>query len=100
VDKWIRKIRRMSVSQLRALKVLAESEKGVIESSETSGQTKLKGKSLGGVFSSLSRQQIDGLYMIEAWGRSVSGRGLRWRLNPKTISRSELKRVVKEVLEV
>ena len=90
----------MSVNQLRALKVLAESENGIIESVETTKQTKLKGKNLGGVFSSLSRQQIDGLYMIEAWGRSLNGRGLRWRLNPKTISRSELRRVVKEVLEI
>ena len=99
MDKWVRKIHRLSLNQLKALAVLAASENGIVEALESSGNLKLEGKALGGVFSSLSRQVIDGEYLIEARGRSIVGRGLRWKLNEKTISREKLAETVREVLE-
>ena len=90
----------MSFNQLKALEVLADSKKGVIEASEAEAKLKLKGKALGGVFSSLSRQTINGKHLVEAWGRSLGGRGLRWKLNEEEIGREELLKAVREVLEI
>ena len=78
--------------------VLAGSKDGIVEAVESSDNLHLEGKALGGVFSSLARQVIDGEYLIEAWGRSQTTRGLRWKLNQKTISLERLKEVVEEVL--
>lgn len=88
----------MSLSQLKALAVLSASKNGIVEAEDTSKKLGLKGKSLGGVFSSLSRQNINGEPLVLPRGRSVGGRGLRWILNEKVISRDKLKQVVKEVL--
>lgn len=74
-----------------------ESKNGMVESEKTEKEMGLKGKAVGGVFSSLSRQQIDGEYLIEAWGRSMVNRGLRWKLNEK-IDKKKLKKVIEEVL--
>lgn len=98
MDKWVRKIRRLSLNQLKALAVLAGSKDGIVEAVESSAKLHLEGKALGGVFSSLARQVIDGEYLIEAWGRSETNRGLRWKLNQKTITQQKLKEVVGEVL--
>lgn len=98
MDKWVHRIHRLSLNQLKALEILAESKSGIAEANEAEERLRLKGKALGGVFSSLARQEIDGQYLIEAWGRSAGGRGLRWKLNEKAISKKELGRVVKEVL--
>lgn len=89
----------MSLSQLKALAVLAASKDGVVEAEDTSKKLGLKGKSLGGVFSSLSRQNINGKSLVLPRGRSAGGRGLRWVLNEDVISRAKLKQVLKEVLE-
>lgn len=78
--------------------MLAASKDGAVEALEASGKLHLEGKALGGVFSSLARQVIDGEYLIEAWGRSEVSRGLRWKLNQKTITLTKLKEVVEEVL--
>ncbi|MFA6250260.1 MAG: hypothetical protein WC686_02000 [Candidatus Shapirobacteria bacterium] len=86
------------MNQLKALAVLADSKDGIVEATESSDNLKLEGKALGGVFSSLARQVIDGQYLIEAWGRSQGGRGLRWKLNEKAISKKGLKETVEEVL--
>jgi hypothetical protein len=88
----------LSLNQLKALEVLAGSESGIVEATESSINLNLQGKALGGVFSSLSRQTVDGQYLIEAWGRSEGGRGLRWKLNEKVITKDRLKEVVEEVL--
>ena len=89
----------MSINQLRALRVLAKSKGGIVESEETSKSLKLKGKSLGGVFSSLSRQDINGQLLVLPMGRGLKGRGLRWKLNQNLISQQSLLRTVEEVLE-
>jgi hypothetical protein len=88
----------MSLSQLKALAVLAASKNGIVEAEDTSKKLGLTGKSLGGVFSSLSRQNINGQALVLPRGRSVGGRGLRWVLNEKVISKDKLKQVVREVL--
>lgn len=95
VDKVLAKIRRMSLNQLGALKVLLDN--GVVEADEV--KIGLEGKALGGVFSSLSRQRIGGESLVEPWGRG-EGRGLRWKLNEKVIDKSELKEFINRVLNV
>jgi len=89
----------MSLSQLRALKVLGESKNGMIEAYEAEKEVMLKGKALGGVFSSLSRQKIDKQSLVLVWGRSQSGRGLRWKLNSEVINKYELGKIIREILE-
>ncbi|MFA5828557.1 MAG: hypothetical protein WC841_04355 [Candidatus Shapirobacteria bacterium] len=86
------------MNQLKALGVLAASKNGIVEALESSGNLRLYGKALGGVFSSLSRQVLNGQHLIEAWGRVERGRGLRWKLNLEAISQRELKKAVEEVL--
>ncbi|MBP6989159.1 hypothetical protein KBB48_00100 [Candidatus Shapirobacteria bacterium] len=99
MEKWIHKIRRLSWNQLRALRVLSKNPKGIIEAEEAEKEVGLKGKALGGVFSSLARQRVGGENLIEAWGRAAKSRSLRWKLNERAISRLRLKEVIEEVLK-
>ena len=92
------KICRMSFNQLKALEVLAESKSGMIEAEDSEKMVGLKGKNLGGVFSSLSRQKIDGKSLILPWGRARAGRGLRWKLNTELVEVKELRKILKELL--
>lgn len=55
------------------------------------------GKSLGGVFSSLARQRIDGQFLVLPYGQG-EGRGLRWKLNERVVTRKNLKSIVEEIL--
>lgn len=93
------KIYRLSQAQLRALWLLAKSQGGVISSVESSERLEKKGKALGGVFSSLSRQVIDGQHLVLPWGRPESGRGLKWKLNEKLIDRRSLEKIIKPLLD-
>jgi hypothetical protein len=79
----------MSLSQLKALEVLVLDKDGIIEAGDTSKKVGLKGKSLGGVFSSLSRQKIKGESLVVPRGRAKEGRGLRWKLNEKVINKKK-----------
>lgn len=88
----------MSLGQLRALEALVESKNGMIEANDSIKIVGLKGKSLGGIFSSLSRQKIGKESLILAWGRSSSGRGLRWKLNTDVVDVKKMKQIIKEVL--
>lgn len=90
----------MSWNQLKALEVLASSKDGLIEASESVKEVGLKGKNLGGIFSSLSRQKIGNESLILAWGRAESGRGLRWKLNTNIIDKQKLKKVIEEILNL
>lgn len=92
------KIRYLSPSQLRVLFLLAKSEKGIIASIPSSGKIGKKGKSLGAVFSSLIRHKFNGQSIIIPWGKDESGRGLRFKLNEKLISKNKLLEIVKEML--
>lgn len=92
------KIHRLSPNQLRALKTLAQTRDGIIESTVSGKTIKVTGKALGGVFSSLSRQVISEQHLVIAWGKATSGRGLRWKLNEALISRKVLLQIVTELL--
>lgn len=69
----------------------------MIDAYEAEKSVGLKGKALGGVFSSLSRQKINEEKLVEPRGRV--GRGLRWKLNEKIVNKKELLKVLKEILE-
>jgi len=92
------KLYRLSQAQLRALYLLAQSKNGIISSVDSSEEINKKGKALGGVFSSLSRQKIGDDHLVLPWGRPESGRGLRWKLNEKLINRQKLLEIVKKLL--
>jgi hypothetical protein len=98
VDKWVNKIYRMSLNQLKALEVLAESKNGIIEADDSIKIVGLKGKNLGGVFSALSRQKIGKENLILPWGRAENCRGLRWKLNTNIVDPKKLVKIIKEVL--
>lgn len=93
------KIHRLSPNQLRALNLLAKNPKGIIYSSVSGAKIGLKGKSLGGLFSSLSRQLIGGERLVIPWGRPQAGGGLNWKLNTSLISQSELLKLTTSLLE-
>lgn len=56
------------------------------------------GKFLGGVFSSLSRQKVNGQSLALPFGRGDEGRGLRWKLNTSLIPIKSLAEIVNELL--
>jgi len=94
------KLYRMSPDQLRALFLLAKSKDGIISSTDSAPQIGKNGKSLGGLFSSLSRQRVGGQSLVLSWGRPVSGHGLRWRLNEKLMTKQRLLVITKELLAI
>jgi len=89
---------RLSMNQLKVLKLLAESRRGVVDSARVGKKIGLRGKALGGVFSSLARQRVGKERLILPWGRSREGVGLRWRLNTKLISQRRLAKIVDQLL--
>lgn len=93
------RIHRLSYNQLKVLGLLCRNKSGLLSSSASSSDLGLKGKSLGGVFSSLSRQVIGGKALVMPFGRGREGRGLRWKLNTDLILVKELKIVVSEILK-
>lgn len=100
MNNWVYELHRMSLNQLKALEVLASSKNGIIEANDSSKKVSLKGKNLGGIFSSLSRHKVGEDGLILPWGRAEGGRGLRWKLNTKLIDQKELKEVIKEILAI
>lgn len=76
------------------------SKDGIIEANESVKEVGLKGKNLGGIFSSLSRQKIGNESLILAWGRAEGGRGLRWKLNTNIIDKQKLKKAIEEILNL
>ena len=95
-----RRLYRLSPNQLRALLELAKTKEGIIVATQTASHLKKKGKALGGIFSSLSRQVINGEHLVTPWGRSADGYGLRWKLNTKLISKDRVLQITKELLEI
>lgn len=93
------RLHRLSPNQLRALQIIAKSKHGVVSSTASGSQIGLTGKSLGGVFSSLSRQKIRRQPLITPWGKAQDGRGLKWRLNEKLISKKRLLAVTTSLLQ-
>lgn len=93
------KLHRLSFNQLKALSAIAKAPNCTLSSNAASDLVGLKGKSLGGVYSSLARQSFRKRPLIMPWGQSRSGRGLRWRLNEEVISAKDLLQVVDRLLE-
>lgn len=91
-------IHHLSSNQLRALFLLAKSKNGVIDSISAGKKINKIGKALGGVFSSLYRHKINGENLVLPWGKSETGRGLKWKLNTKLISQERLKKIVSEMM--
>lgn len=88
----VNKLRRMTVVQLKALEFLTRDDHGMGHSSKVGKKMGVVGKSLGGIFSSLSRQRIDSQPLVLPWGKDGDGRGLRWKLNEKIIDQKQLRR--------
>jgi len=78
--------------------MLSKSPKGLVSSSNSSKSIGKEGKALGGVFSALVRHKINGEHLIIPWGKSETGRGLRWKLNTKIVSQQKLSQITKELL--
>jgi len=93
------KLYRLSPAQLKALNLLSKSTKAVISSTASSLKIGKKGKALGGIFSSLSRQVISGEHLVIPWGKAENGRGLRWKLNIKLISQEKLLEITNQLLD-
>jgi len=98
MDQTENRLHHLSHNQLKALFILAKSEKGIISSTGSSNNIGKKGKSLGGIFSSLSRQIINGSNLVIPWGKADSGRGLYWKLNEKLITKDRLLQITAELL--
>jgi len=98
MDQIETKLHYLSPNQLRALLLLAKSKNGIISSTESSEKVGKKGKALGGVFSSLSRQVINDQHLVIPWGKAENGRGLRWKLNEKLISQNRLLEITQKLL--
>ena len=92
------KLYRLSPGQLRALHFLAKSKEGIISSNDSADRVGKKGKALGGIFSSLYRQNFGGEMLVMPWGRSESGRGLRCKLNEKVIAKENLLKITQMLL--
>ena len=62
-------------------------------------KTKLTGKSLGGVLSSLSRTKFRSISLIEQVGRARDGVGLRWKLQTSILDVDKAKKEVNQLLK-
>jgi len=93
------KIKRLSFNQLRVLKVFLVSGDKILTVGELERKADIKGKSLGGVLSALSRNQFRGLSLIEPVGGPKEGSGLRWQLNQKSLDIKQAKLTVEQLLK-
>jgi len=93
-----KKIRRLSYNQLRVLRVFLEAGGKIVTVRQLEKKVKLKGKSLGGVISSLSRTRFRDISLIEPMGKDLKGLGLRWLLNERVINISQAKKEVNRML--
>lgn len=98
-QKLAKRVSRLSRNQLRALLVFANAPSGVVESREMAKKLGISGKALGGLFSSLSRNNFQGQSLIIPLGKEEAGRGLRWRLNKQVIDSDRLKTIIEEILK-
>lgn len=84
-----------SFNQLKVLKVLIDSSQTPVSVAQISQKTNLKGKSLGAVLSSLSRNKTP---LIRPAGKALSGGGLRWQINTQLIDPLKTLTTVKQIL--
>lgn len=95
----LNKIKRLSYNQLLVLEAFLKKEGSVVTIGYLEKSTRLKGKSLGGVISSLSRTHFRSITLIEPVGADISGSGLRWILNDRILdgiaAKAEVARLLK-----
>ena len=75
------KLKRFSYNQLLVTRVFLQKAGKVVTLKELETKTKLQGKSLGGVISSLTRTKFRNIPLIDPMGQDSSSSGLRWILN-------------------
>ena len=83
---------------MRVLGVFLEAGGKIVTARQLEKKVKLKGKSLGGVISSLSRTRFRDISLIEPMGKDLKGLGLRWLLNERVINISQAKKEVNRML--
>ncbi len=71
----------------------------VVTVNQLEKKSKLKGKSLGGVLSALSRTKFRDISLIEPVGQAREGTGLRWLLNERLLNVSQAKIEVSKLLK-
>lgn len=91
------KLRRLSLDQLKALLILCRHRRPVF-SQLVGKKMARRGKSLGGIFSSLSRQQIKKQPLILPYGRVRGKRNLRWRFNEEIVSARQAAQIIEKIL--
>jgi hypothetical protein len=96
----LNKIKRLSYNQLLILSAFLKKDGSVVTLSYLEKSTKIAGKSLGGVISSLSRTHFRSLNLIEPVGADMSGSGLRWILNDKVLDGVSAKAEVARLLKL
>ena len=94
-----RRLHRLSLNQLKALFLLAKRPHAIGSSHMAGKKIGLKGKPLGGLFSSLARQKIGNEYLLIPWGKAADGRGLRWKLNTRLIAQKKITTIINELLQ-
>jgi|APSaa5957512576_1039674.scaffolds.fasta_scaffold18703_3 hypothetical protein len=93
------KLRRLSYNQLVVLGVFLSLVGKVVTVNQLESKTKLTGKSLGGVLSSLSRTKFRSISLIEPVGRARDGVGLRWKLQTSILDVDKAKKEVNQLLK-
>jgi hypothetical protein len=82
------RIRNMTIPQLKALKLMAESANGIASYKEISDTTGTSSYTLGAILTSLKKYKTDQGSLILPAGRDPEG--MRWQLNEKVISKDDL----------
>jgi uncharacterized protein YnzC (UPF0291/DUF896 family) len=83
------KLKRFSYNQLLVIRVFLQNAGKVVTLSQLEKQTKLQGKSLGGVISSLTRTKFRNIPLIDPMGQDTTSSGLRWILNDHLLNVSK-----------
>lgn len=96
------KLRRLSYNQLVILGCFLSSVKQnvkVLNLQDLEKKSGLKGKSLGGVLSGLTRTKFRNISLIEPLGKAREGHGLRWQLNDRVLDINKARKQVNNLLE-
>lgn len=93
------KLKRLSYNQLLILKVFLGAGGRIVTSNQLEKKTRLRGKSLGGVLSALSRTRFREISLIEPVGKARQGTGLRWLLNERLLKAKQAKNEVNKLLK-
>ena len=85
----------MTIPQLKALRLLADSPNGIASYKEISTTTETSSYALGAIITSLKKYKTENGSLILPAGRDSEG--MRWQLNEKVILRDDLKILLNEI---